>query len=136
MILSGRVLNNCINANTYSCDTAIQFNEGDAVTAYIQLVDLSQISQCEPNGRRYVPADGAILSIHINPLSCGKKIVRPALQPFDGDLSIWSFQILSTDGIRGTQDLRIELLEGNTRRSGVIRNGISAQASNAGFEKF
>lgn len=133
MLLSARILSNLANVNTYQVAEAVQFRQGDAVSVYLQLTDAS-VQDCQ-GGRRYVPADGAVLQISILPLDCGAKIInRVADQPFDGDASIFNFQILPTDGLRGTQDLNFRLIEGNTVRTGVIRYGISAQALNSGRE--
>jgi len=136
MILSARVLNNCTDPNSYVLDDQVRFNEGDALTVYIQLTDISLDSTLSPPGRRYVPQDGSSLQVQINPLGCGTQITRQAQQPFPGDASIWRFQILPTDGLRGTQDLRLQLLEGTNPKVGVLRNGISAQSRNSSFERY
>lgn len=134
MILSGRILANLVDVNTFTPTDAVRMREGDPVSVYLQLTDAS-VPDCNSGGRRYVPIDGAVLQISILPLECGAKIInRVCDQPFAGDASIFNFQLLPSDGLRGTQDLNFRLTEGNNVRTGVIRYGISAQALNSSRE--
>ena len=135
MLLSGRILSNLADVNTYTPTDAVRFREADPVSVYLQLTDASVPDGGNTGGRRYVPIDGAVLQVSILPLDCGAKIInRVCYQPFAGDASIFNFQILPSDGIRGTQDLNFRLTEGNNVRTGVIRYGISAQALNGSRE--
>jgi hypothetical protein len=121
MILSARFLTNAANVNSFDYSEFVEFVEGDTVTVYLQLVDSSKDLDRDgfkPAGRRYVPVSGATLTVTVDNINDAKKVIRAASQPFANDPSIWSFQIMATDTVKGTANLRLTLTE-----SGVVRKG-------------
>jgi hypothetical protein len=117
MLLSARILDHVLNVNSYGYAQAAEFTEGDVTSVYFQLIDRSLDKATEgfcPPGRRYMPADGATLSVVIDSIDDNKKITRSASQPFDQDPSIWRINILSTDALVGTARVLLTLTEGST----------------------
>lgn len=126
MLLSARFLNDVASVNSFEPADAAEFTEGDATYVYFQLIDLTldrQADGFEPAGRRYVPAVGATLQCVIESIDDAKTVTRLADQPFAQDGSIWRVQILSSDTIRGTANLRLRLTEGSTTRTGLVKSG-------------
>ena len=114
MLLSARILRDCVNVNSFEYADSAQFTKGDEVDVYIQLIDASLDTSSEnflPPGRRYMPATGATLQVVIENIDDAKKITRNATQPFT-DPSIWKISFFSTDAIEGTSNLRLTLTEG------------------------
>jgi len=129
MILSCRILDNVVDVNNFDYVNQFESTQGDANTIYFQLMDASVDKASGgfvPPGRRYMPAVGATLIVIVDTLDDAKKINRSAVQPFaTQDPSLWSFQILSTDPIRGTSNLKLTLSEGLKITRGVARTAIS-----------
>jgi hypothetical protein len=126
MLLSARFLNDVANVNSFEYADVAEFTEGDPASVYFQLIDSSLDKAVEgfvPAGRRYVPASGATLQVTIESLDDSKEIVRSATQPFANDGSIWKVDLLATDKIRGTANLRLKLTEGSVVRSGLVKSG-------------
>jgi len=117
------MLKDVANVNVWEPDTQLSWTEGDQLTIYFQLVDMSVDKPDQgfnPPGRRYVPASGATLSVTLENIDQAKQLTRFAVQPFTGDGSIWSLSIMSTDVIRGTPQMRLTLTEG-----GVVTRGLA-----------
>lgn len=134
MLLSARLLNNVTNVNSYDTGLQVQFTEGDQLTVYLQLIDLAKDPDARPlTGRRYVPASGSTLQITLKSNDTAKTITKVASNPFSGDLSIWSFPILSSDQIKGTWTLLLTLTEGAVQTRGRIEAGMLVQPFNAAF---
>lgn len=135
MLLSARILQDVQSVNSFRYSQAAQLSQGDTATIYIQLVDASLDRAMEgynPAGRRYIPASGATLAVTLPSLNQLKQISgRAASQPFPGDLSIWSFTILSTDIIRGTVGLQLALNEGGKITSAFLQNAMAVFPTNA-----
>jgi hypothetical protein len=125
MLLSARMLKDVASVNSFESDTQLSWMEGDSVTIYFQLIDLTldKVDQgFMPAGRRYVPASGATLSVVLENINDAKTLTRFASQPFVNDGSIWSVTILSTDLVRGTPQMRLTLTEGAKVTRGLVKN--------------
>lgn len=123
MILSCRILDNVVDVNDYDIVPQFEATQGDTNTVYIQLVDSASNKASagfNPPGKRYIPAVGSTLTVLANSLDDAKKVTRIATQPFPLDGSIWSFQILGTDPIVGTCNLKLTLNE-----TGVMLRGVA-----------
>jgi hypothetical protein len=130
MKLSGRPLTNIVSVNSYNETEELEFHVGDATTLYLQLVDLDQRPSSQgyyPQGRRYMPAVGATLSVTFENLDNAKRLVRSATQPYNQDSSIWAVPILATDPVSGTVGIKCVLTE-----SGVTKT-FTLQASILGY---
>ena|SRR5260221_717932 len=120
MHLSARLLTTVGSVNSFLYATELRASVGDPVDVYFQLVDLDQLPQSQawqPVGLRYCPVPGATMTVDVQNLDDAKAFTRAAAQPFVGDASIWKLQLLSTDPLRGTTNLRFRLNE-----AGVIRS--------------
>lgn len=132
MILSARFLDNVGSVNSFTYVQQAQFTEGDAIDIYFQLIDAAKMDTTEnwkPAGMRYMPAAGATLSVTVDNIDDAKKITRPATQPFPLDPSIWKLSILSTDVIKGTQNLKLTLSEGGVQKKGLVKAALRVQSS-------
>lgn len=124
MLLSALMLKDVQSVNSYEPDTELSWTEGDSLDVYFQLIDasLDRVTQgFWPEGRRYVPDTGATLSCVVENIDDAKKITRQAVQPFPNDGSIWRLNVLSSDTIRGTPQLRLTLTEGTKITRGLVR---------------
>lgn len=120
MLLSGRPLTDVQSVNSFRDATEISINKGDAVSLYIQLVDLEQNlakHAFSPPGLRYIPVAGATLQVQFQNIDDAKVFTRMASNPFPDDRSIWRFSILATDPIDSTQNVKCTLTEGVVVRS-------------------
>jgi|SRR5438105_2818317 hypothetical protein len=124
MILSARFLNSVGSVNDFAYVQQAQFVEGDQLDVYFQLTDLAK-----PGNLRYMPAAGATLSVTVDNIDDARKITRPAVQPFPLDPSIWKVSILSGDGIKGTQNLILNLSEGGVLKHGLIKAAFRVQSA-------
>lgn len=124
MKLSARFLNAVGGVNSFQWSEQLEYVEGDGpVDLFFQLVDSTQdlASQgYKPQGRRYCPAAGATLQCVIDNIDDSVRITRSATQPFAQDPSIWKLTVLSTDKVRGTCALRLNLTEGGKVQSGRV----------------
>lgn len=127
MLLSARMLNNVNGANSFSEDLQTRFTEGDRPTIYLQLVDK------QSSLHRYLPATGASLSVVITNVNNSKTYTKTAINPYPNDTSIWSFQMLSTEEIKGSISLRLVLTEGAVITYGLVRDALLIQPFNASF---
>jgi len=136
MLLSARVLNDVASANSFEYADEAKWTEGDPVTLYIQLTDASldtAMAGFQPPGRRYLPATGATLTVQLQNIDDSKVITRTATQPFAGDGSIWSVQILSTDAIHGSPQMLLTLVEPTRTIKGLVKGAIKVYSlSNVG----
>jgi hypothetical protein len=136
MLLSARILQNVTGVNDWEVADEVRFTEGDSLYVFLMLTDLNKdkdIQRIRPSGRRYVPATGATLQVTVQSIDSAKTLVRIAVQPFANDPSIWKFQIMSTDSLRGTYSIKLALTEGATVTHGVMKNGVSAEPMNGAF---
>lgn len=130
MILSARILENVSGVNSFSYANQAAFTEGDTPVIYFQLVDASQDRPEKgfvPSGRRFVPANGALLTVSLGSIDDARKISRLATQPFANDPSIWAFQVLTTDKIRGTVNMNLSLNQGGVLTKGQIQAAVAVQ---------
>jgi hypothetical protein len=127
MLLSARIITDVQNANSYEHTDVAEISEGDNADIWFQLVDISldkSLDGFQPAGRRYITAAGATLQCVIENINDAKVITRYATAPFAGDTSMWKISVLSSDGIRGTSNLRLTLTEDTSIKHGVVKNGI------------
>jgi hypothetical protein len=126
MYLSAHLLDNVSNVNEWTIVPSIDMHEGDPVTIFVMLVDLSKDRDNRPAGRRYIPVTvPTTLGVVVQNIDDGKKLVKVATQPFATDSSIWSFNIAGTDtSVKGTVDLVLTLTEGAIVRNTRIRCAI------------
>ncbi len=114
MQLSARFLNDVSSANSFEHVSQLEISGGDAQTIFFQLVDptLDRTEQgFSPSGRRYMPPALSTLQVTLWNLDDSKKVIRTATQPYPLDPSIWSFQILASDPIKGTVGVNLVLSE-------------------------
>lgn len=136
MLLSARMLANVANVNTYDTVSSVQFTEGDTVTVYLQLIDLTKdkISQnLSSSGRRYIPSTPTTLKVTISNIDATKTVTKIATAPFTGDTSIWSFSLASTDKVSGTYNLTLELVENGVTTRGFVNMALSVTPLNRSF---
>lgn len=132
MLLSARILRDCVSVNSFEYADSAQFTQGDTVDVYFQLIDSSLDTASEnfiPAGRRYMPASGATLSVVVENIDDAKKITRTATQPFVNDSSIWKLSLISSDTISGTANLRLTLTEGPKVTRGLLKNAFRIQGN-------
>ncbi len=132
MLLSGTVLKNVQNVNSFERTTNVMVRQGNPTTLYIQLIDLEQT---DSNGQslRYIPSSSASMTITLGSIDSTKGVSRLASQPYSSDdRSIWSLNILSTD-LFGQGNINFTLTEGATVRTATILNGIVIWATNSGI---
>jgi hypothetical protein len=123
MLLSTRMLKDAQNVNSFEYADVAEFFQGDPVTVYFQLIDASQDRGSQgfvPPGRRFVPAPGATLTCIVESIDIAKQIVRLASQPFAQDGSIWALQFFPTDIIKGTANLRLNLVQNGQATNGIL----------------
>jgi hypothetical protein len=121
MLLRARILYNVSSVNKFDYVDQAEFTQGDSVDIYFQLTDANldkAVAGYQPAGRRYMPADGATLSVKLDNIDDNIQVTRAASQPFTQDPSIWKVSVLATDKIVGTCALVLTLTE-----SGVVTNG-------------
>jgi hypothetical protein len=131
MRLTARILENVSGVNSWQYADQASFTEGDAPTIYFQLVDASSDRADQgfvPGGRRYVPASGATLTVLIDHIDDARKLTKVATQPYAGDLSIWSIQLLSSDKLRGTLNLKLTLTESGKVTYGLVQSALGVQS--------
>ena len=136
MRLSCRMLSDVQSANSFEHVDVLKLNEGDAPTVYIQLVDLDRDKASDgfkPSGRRYMPPVASTLQVVLDHIDTAKKVTRAATQPFSQDASIWSIALATTDYIRGTITVRLQLTETSPARvlRGAAIAAIRASAADA-----
>lgn len=126
MILGARFLKDVASVNSYEIDDTAGFTEGDVVSVYFQLIDISldkAIQGFQPAGRRYMPAVGATLQCVVQNIDDSIKVTRFATNPFPTDLSIWKLDFFATDKIRGTANLQMIVTEGTKVTRGLVNSG-------------
>lgn len=134
MPLTVRILENLVNVNTYDYTNAHRMYAGTESSVYFQLVDPTKDrgdQGYKPEGRRYIPASGATMTVTLDSLDSSKKITdRTVVQPFpSSDPSIWQLELLTTDTIVGTTNLRFTLTEGSVVKCGRLEAALVIDAS-------
>jgi hypothetical protein len=128
MLLSARMLDQVGSVNIFSYVEQFQFTEGDAFRVYFQLTDAATDRATQgfnPSGRRYMPVSGATLQITLDNIDDAKKVTRAAVQAFPtSDPSIWYLDILSTDAVRGTVNMLLQLTEAGKVLRGRLNNAL------------
>jgi len=120
MILKARILTDVADANHFAYAEQAEFMEGDTPTIYFQIVDDSVEPDLRPRGRRYLPVAGAVCQVTMQSIVSGNTIVRECRMAFpDDDRSIFCFDILSTDIILGTRNLKLLLTESTSIGDGL-----------------
>lgn len=114
MLLSAVLLENIGGVNTFTTSKQIQFTQGDSLSVYLQLVDLAK-------NLRYIPDENALLEVVLQNIDSAKQTIKPAIQPFSGDRSIWQFDILSSDNVSGGTSLLFTLNEGLKTTRGSLK---------------
>lgn len=127
MLLSARFLTQVSSVNAWNYADNAQWTQGDTVTVYLQLVDLTldkAVQGFVPAGRRYVPASGATLTVTLANIDQAVQVTRFATQPYSNDGSIWKFTVLPSDAISGTCDVKLSLNESGVITAGVAKAGV------------
>lgn len=127
MLLSARIIKDVANVNSFEYDTQLEWTAGDTLTVYFQLIDATldtAIQGFNPPGRRFVPAASSTLQVSLENIDDAKKLVRLASQPFANDGSIWGLQIMASDKIRGTPQMRLTLTQSSVVTTGLVKNAI------------
>jgi hypothetical protein len=74
-----------------------------------------------------MPPATSILSATVDNINAARQVTRSCTNPFSNDLSIWKLSILSTDGIKGTSNLKLVLTEpGSVIKRGLVKNALRA----------
>lgn len=129
MILSARFLTNVGSVNDFQYEQQAEFVEGDAFDIYFQLIDASRDRTedgFKPSGRRYMPAAGALLTAVVDNIDAARQISRSCTQPFPQDPSIWRMSIMASDGIKGTSNLKLTLVESGVTKRGLVKVALRA----------
>ena len=127
MKLGIRILDCVVDVNHFEPTTTVEWTEGDSPAIYFQLVDERKDKANEgfsPPFRRFMPATGATMAITLESIDDAKRVTRAATQPFSNDASIWMVDVLSTDLIGGTINMRVVLTEDS-----VVTNAYKAAAA-------
>lgn len=131
MLLSARILQNVSGVNDWEHADQLKFTEGDTLYVHFQLIDSNKDRQNQgfkPSGKRYIPATGATLQATIQNVNSAKTLVKTAVQPYSGDLSIWRIQLTSSDALSsGTFSVNLSLTESGVVTRGVIKNALSVE---------
>lgn len=137
MLLAAHLLKNVCSVNDYDQSDAIETTQGDPMTLFLRLVDLSQDRFNKPVGRRYVPASGSTLTVVFKNLDDARQVTRVATQTFPtSDPSIWEVPILAADALVGTIDIGLSLLEGDVTITGGVKAAILAYPANTSYSLF
>jgi hypothetical protein len=132
-MLSVRILDAVSSVNAFEAATEIRASKGDAFTLYFQLIDDAKWRESagfSPGGLRYMPNAGATLLVTFLNIDTALQFSRSATQPFANDTSIWSVQILSTDVIDSTCNLKFTLTEGAVSRTFAYKAAVLVDAVN------
>lgn len=128
MLLSARMLTDVQNVNSFEQVDQVEFMEGDSLFVFFQLVD-STLDRSDqgfmPSGRRYAPSSGSTLQVVLDNIDDAKRVTRNAVQAFPtSDGSIWKVQILPTDKISGTVQMKLTLNEGGTIKKALVKGAL------------
>lgn len=137
MRLSARMLDSVAGVNNFNYAQTVELTEGDSPTVYFQLIDASQDRADKgfvPAGRRYMPASGATLTVVLGNIDDARKVTKSCTQPYASDPSIWSFQLLASDTVRGTVNMTLTLTESSKVTKGLVQQAISVECLN-GLER-
>ena len=139
MLLGARFMNNVASVNAFDWALQTEMTEGSGpVTVYFQLVDKSldrddQGFRNFATGRRYMPASGATLQVILKNIADAATLTKVASQAFPtSDPSIWSFQIASSDLVKGTVSMTLVLTEGSKVTKALVPAGILVYSNSPG----
>ncbi len=127
MILGVRLLENVTDVNHFKIVGNRKIVSGEANTIYIQLIDLSQNEEGDPEGIRYIP-QGTVNKVIVEfpSLNDANQFSRIASQPFSADSSIWAVDILITDTpVSGNIIVTVE--EDGKKKRAIAELGLSVE---------
>lgn len=127
MLLSAKLLNNVSGVNSFTVSEQTHLTEGDTPIFYLRLVDKNSTLE------RYVPEDGATLSVIIKSVNDIKTYTKIATNPFPNDTSIWAFQMLSTEPLKGSVSLQLILTEGTVVTRGAVKDALLIHSFNSAY---
>ena len=139
MRLGIQILQDYQTANSFEYSQVAEFNKGEAVRIYFQLIDLSKEINRGPRGAsylRYLPSNSATCTVllhNIDDALVSNKVAAMAVPT--QDTSIWYFDILPTDKI-GSGNLGITLIDQNVTLKGVLIEGLKAYGTDPGSISF
>jgi len=120
--LGAQVLRAVVNQNSYDFANQFEHMQQSADELYIQLVNRDYNLGGTPQGIRYLPAAGSVLTVTLPSIDAAKNKTYTAIQPFAGDLSIFKILILATDDF-GSGNILLSLTESAVVKTFVILNG-------------
>lgn len=133
MLLSARFLTDVVSVNSFHYSQQVEFFSGDGQLVYFQLIDASKNTPREgfvPQGLRYMPAAGSLLSCVLVNVDTAKTYTKVAVQPYPtSDPSIFYIQVLSSDTCVGTLTMKLVLSEGSMVKHSTIQGGILVKNS-------
>lgn len=137
MLLSGRMLANVADVNTWEFTDSLAFTQGDTVVVNFQLIDANKdrlLQGFKPSGKRHIPATGATLQVTIQNIDSTKTITKTATKSFIGDDSVWKFTLVPGDALTaGTYSIRLALNEATVITSGSIKAALSVVSTTAAY---
>jgi len=135
MRLNAKILAASSTVNSLKYVDQVSLMKGETVTVMFQLVD-------EETNQRYMPASGATLQAQVLRFveyfqgsgnirtSQNYSLTKSCTQPFNLDASIWQFTISATESANvASSNLALTLTEGSAIRKALVKQAISAQAS-------
>jgi hypothetical protein len=125
MLLTAQLLDQVVDANNWMNVSDVRLTQGDSPFVYFRLVNATLDQSSKPPGRRYMPLAGAVLTATLQNVNSANTLLKTCTQPFSQDPSIWKFQILSADGLRGTYTFTLQLTEGTVVTYGRVSNAIA-----------
>jgi hypothetical protein len=133
MLLTAQLLDQVVDVNNWMNVSDIRLTQGDSPFVYFKLVNATLDQNARPPGRRYMPVAGAVLTATLQNVNSALTLVKVCTQPFSQDPSIWKFQILSADGLRGTYTFTLQLTEGTNITYGRVSNAIAVMPQSGIF---
>lgn len=140
MRLSGKILKNVNNVNSWSYASQAYMMEGQVNTLYVQLVDLEQSISINPEKSpanpdspiRYI-SQAASLSVFakFSSIDDSAEFEITGTQPFAQDRSIWKFELTSSQA-PSSGYVQIRIVEDGVERKFNIKNAISVDTIEIG----
>lgn len=128
MKLGARMLDPNSTLNNLKYMNQLSVSPGSTMTVMFQLVDLNTIQEANRFGNRYMPDDGAGLTVNITSVVDANSLEKTASQPFADDKSIWQFTLsaLETSDLSGT-NMKLTLTEGLDISIGIAKQVLIAE---------